>query len=91
MRAVTMPLTFFTVRGSTYTELPLDVFPISCQRDWAAALLAETKIAITRMAGRIDTLCVVTLWFDNRHYGGSIQLDRLCTGLTCGRVVRQPV
>ena len=27
-----MPLTFFTLRGSTYTGLPTDVLPISFQR-----------------------------------------------------------
>src|SRR6516165_261309 len=37
MRAVMIPLSFFTLAGSTYTELPVDVLPISLHRDCAVS------------------------------------------------------
>src|SRR5512138_2215928 len=75
-RALMMPLTVLMLRGYTYTELPLDVLPISFHPDWAATGDAAASRKQPKWRLRINTLWRATSSFDNRPYNVPFQGTR---------------
>src|SRR5690349_5914165 len=65
MCAVIIPLTFFTEGGSTYTGLPVEVFPISFHRVCAPADIAGRRTIkaakADRMLHNVSSRCVLTI------------------------------